>query len=92
MPPPADNAVPPRAGPAFVNSEVADMRGSVVHWDGKHGVIRTDDGIEVSFFPVHLEANGYAGRIKVGDRLRFRCEIITTKEYCLDRIRAVALA
>ena len=68
------------------------MRGSVVHWDGKHGVIRTDEGIEVGFFPVHLAANGYTGRVKVGDRLYFRCEIISTRAYCLDRIRAVALA
>ena len=78
--------------PAFTRTEVIEMRGSIVRWDGKHGVIRTDDGIEVSFFPVHLVASGFAGRIKVGDRLHFRCEVICTREYCLDRIRAVALA
>ena len=77
--------------PAFIQTEVAEMHGTIVRWDGKHGVIRTDDGIEVSFFPVHLVANGYVGRIKVGDRLYFRCEVISTREYCLDRIRAVAV-
>jgi hypothetical protein len=47
------------------------MRGSIVHWDGRHGVIRTDDGIEVSFFPVHLAANCYTGQLRVGDRIYF---------------------
>jgi hypothetical protein len=68
------------------------MRGSIVYWDGKQGVICTDDGIEVSFFPVHLAATGYTGQLGVGDRIYFRCEVITTRDYCLERIRAVALA
>ncbi len=72
--------------------EIAEMRGSVVQWDGKHGVIRTDVGIDVSIFPVHLAANGYKNSIKVGDHIRFRCEVISTRTYCLDVIRAVAVS
>jgi hypothetical protein len=72
--------------------ETEEMRGNVVQWDGKHGVIRTDDGIEVSFFPVHLAANGYLNCIKTGDHIRFRCEVISTRTYCLDVIRAVAVS
>ncbi len=72
--------------------EIAEMRGNVVQWDGKHGVIRTADGIDVSFFPVHLAANGYKYCINVGDHIRFRCEVISTRTYCLDVIRAVAVS
>ena len=86
------NEFRPRGAPASVETEIVEMRGCVVHWDGRHGLIRADDGIEVSFFPVHLAANGYTGRVKLGDRLRFTCTIIRTREYCLGRIRAVALA
>jgi hypothetical protein len=92
MPSQAETGLQVRTAPAFVHSEVAEMRGSVVHWDGKHGIVRTDEGIEVGFFAVHLAANGYTGRVKVGDRLYFSCEVISTRAYCLDRIRAVALA
>lgn len=87
-----ENGMRNRTTPALVQTEVKDMRGNIVHWDGKHGVIRTDDGIEVSFFPVHLTADCYAGQLRIGDRIYFRCEVITSKEYCLERIRAVALA
>ncbi len=73
----------------MITAETAEMRGTVVRWDGRHGVIRTDDRIEIDFFPVHLVANGYSGRVKAGDRLRFRCQVITTRAYCLDLIRAV---
>ena len=66
------------------------MRGSIVHWDGGHGVIRTDHGIEVSFSPVHLAANGYTGQLRVGDRIYFRCGIVTSREHCLERTKAVA--
>ena len=73
-------------------TEIAEMRGQIVRWDGKHGVIKTDAGIEVHFFPVHLAANGYTNRVKAGDRIAFRCEVISTRTYCLDLIRAVAVS
>jgi hypothetical protein len=88
----AENEVRLCATPAFVQMKVAEMRGSVVHCDGRHGVIRTDDGIEVNFFPVHLTASGYVGQVKVGDHQSFRCNVISSREYCLDRIRVVAVA
>ena len=72
--------------------EIFEMRGDVIRWDGKHGVIRTDAGVEIDFFPVHLAANGYTGRVKAGDHIRFRCEVITTRTYCLDAIRAVVVS
>jgi hypothetical protein len=72
--------------------EASEMRGTVIHWDGRHGVIRTDEGIEIDFFPVHLAANGYTGPMHVGDRIFFKCNVVCTRQYCLDVIRAVALA
>jgi hypothetical protein len=77
---------------AITTVEIAEMRGNIVQWDGKHGVIKTDAGIEIDFFPIHLVANGYTDRVKVGDRMAFRCEVISTRTYCLDLIRAVAVA
>lgn len=92
MPSKVDSGLP-HATSAYRHTEVAEFHGGVVHWDGKHGVIRAGDGTQVSFFPVHLAANGFAGdQLKVGDRVYFRCAVIRTTEYCLDRIRAVALA
>lgn len=76
----------------MTTAEIAEMRGKVVRWDGKHGVIKTDVGIEVDFFPVHLAASGYTNRVKVGDRIHFRCQVISTRAYCLDLIRAVAVS
>jgi hypothetical protein len=76
----------------MTTSEITEMRGKVVRWDGKHGVIRTDAGIEVDFFPVHLAANGYTDRVKAGDRIHFRCNVISTRSYCLDLIQAVAVS
>jgi hypothetical protein len=69
-----------------------DMRGKVIRWDGAHGIIETDSGVRVSFFPVHLIANGYEGRVSVGDRVYFKCNVVETRSYCLDTIKAVALA
>jgi hypothetical protein len=77
---------------AMTTVEIAEMRGNIVQWDGKHGVIKTDAGIEIDFFPLHLVANGYTDRVKVGDRMAFRCEVISTRTYCLNLIRAVAVS
>ena len=76
----------------MTTAEIVEMRGKVVRWDGKHGVIKTEAGVEVDFFPVHLAANGYTDRVKVGDRIHFRCNVISTRSYCLDLIRAVAVS
>ena len=76
----------------MTEAEVAEMRGKIVRWDGRQGIIQTDCGAEVNFFPVHLAANGYTGRVKIGDRIHFRCTVINTRHYCLDVIRAVAVA
>jgi len=73
-------------------SKVVEMRGKVIQWDGKLGIIKTKDGIDVPFFPVHLIANGYAGRVKVGDTMYFRCTVIDAPSYCLETIRAIAVA
>ena len=80
------------AASTMTTAEIVEMRGKIVRWDGKHGVIRTDAGVEVDFFPVHLAANGYTDRVKVGDRIHFRCNVISTRSYCLDLIRAVAVS
>ena len=72
--------------------KVVEMRGTVTLWDGKFGNIKTRDGIDVPFFPIHLIANGYAGRVKVGDTIYFRCTVIDSPSYCLKTIRAVAVS
>jgi hypothetical protein len=81
-----------RTTPRLGRIHASETRGTVMYWDGRHGVIRTEEGIDIDFFPVHLAANGYTGPIRVGDRIFFRCCVVCTREYCLDVIRAVALA
>ena len=72
-------------------SKSVEMRGRVVHWDGQVGTIQTTNGAEVKFLPLHLIANGYIGRLRVGDIVYFTCTVIEGPEYFMETIRAVSL-
>lgn len=65
------------------------MQGLVTEWDGRMGVILTDEGERITLNGALLRINGFKNLPKIGDRVHFWAEEQVKVIYKLREIRAI---
>ena len=69
--------------------ELFEMSGTIVEWDGRRGYVLTDCGERITLLRFLLKSLGFAGPVKVGDRIHFSASEHVKVTYHIGHIRLI---